>query len=713
MRKEMKHYLDLIPISAKQRKHQSRMTRFCIILAVFLVASIFSMADMEIQSQIQRTIKDYGSWHAVFQNLDEEQIRMIEARPEVQATARYAITNYRTDEGYTVNGKETAICGFDESFQEIMQDVVPAEGHFPAKETEAMFTQNVKRQLGTEVGDTLTLMMPDGNTVDFTVSGFMADSSMLTSEDAFGMVLNTETYQEYFVDEFQFYVQFVPYSNIQRTIDDICEQMGISSEDMQENTNLLTLMFQTSDSVMRQLYMVAALLAVLVMVAGILMISSSMNSNVSQRTQFFGMLRCLGADVKQVRRFVRREALNWCKSAIPIGLLLSLLMVWALCALLRYLSPYYFGDMPSHGVSVPGLIVGAVTGMVTVLLAARSPAKQASKVSPLTAVSGNAGTTHAAKKAANTRFFHVETALGVHHALGSKKNFLLMAGSFAFSIILFLSFSPAIDFMNQALRPLQPSAADLSIISQDHICSISDEISDYLEENPSVDKVYGRSYAYSVPARSGEASFKVQLISYEEDQFNWAQEDLVDGSLSDAEDGSGALAVFMNATDQDVEDIRSLAGEGVTVADNRMENAQVRGGYYSFALFLYGFLAVITLISVFNIINSIDMSVSARIREYGAMRAIGMSSSQMVRMVAAEAVSYVIWGILIGSAVGLFLNYKVFENLITVRWGTPWYFPAGALAVILIAVILAAAAAVRGPAKRIHEMSIVATISAL
>ena len=245
------------------------------------------MADMEIQSQIQRTIKDYGSWHAVFQNLDEEQIRMIEARPEVQATARYAITNYRTDEGYTVNGKETAICGFDESFQEIMQDVVPAEGHFPSKETEAMFTQNVKRQLGTEVGDTLTLMMPDGNTVDFTVSGFMADSSMLTSEDAFGMVLNTETYQEYFVDEFQFYVQFVPYSNIQRTIDDICEQMGISSEDMQENTNLLTLMFQTSDSVMRQLYMVAALLAVLVMVAGILMISSSMNSNVSQRTQFF------------------------------------------------------------------------------------------------------------------------------------------------------------------------------------------------------------------------------------------------------------------------------------------------------------------------------------------------------------------------------------------------------------------------------------------
>lgn len=781
MRKEMKHYLDLIPIYAKKRKRQSRMTRFCIILAVFLVASIFSMADMEIRSQIQRTVKDYGHWHAVFRNLDEEQIRMIEARPEVKTAAQYAVTNYRTDEGYTVNGKETAICGFDKSYQQIMEDAKPVEGYFPDNANEAMFTQNVKKQLGAEIGDDITLMMPDGNTVEFTVSGFMADTSMLASEDAFGIVLNIETFQKYFSDETQFYVQFIPYCNIQSTIDDICEQFDISPDDMQENDNLLALLFQTDDSIMRQLYSVAAILAVLVMAAGILMISSSINSNVSQRTQFFGMLRCLGADTRQVRRFVRREALSWCKSAIPIGLILSLLMVWALCALLRLLSPYYFGDMPFFGISILGLFTGAVVGMVTVILAARSPAKQASKVSPLTAVSGNAGTIHAVKRAADTRLFHIETALGVHHALGSKKNFVLMAGSFAFSIILFLSFSPAIDFMNKALRPLQPSAADLSIISPDKTCSISGEVMEQLKEMSAVDKVYGRSYAYSIPARVGDEKFTVQLISYEKNQFDWGKEELLEGSINDAEEGEGVLAVYMNTsqkfnigddlllefgdeektvkivgclaenmfdvtdesvnlicseelfqkltgesgytiidvqfnsqvTNQDVEDIRNIVEKGVTVSDNRIENEQVRGGYYSFALFLYGFLAVITLISVFNIINSINMSVSARIHEYGVMRAIGMKSSQTIRMVASEASSYVILGILSGSAIGLFLNYKVFEKLITVRWGTPWYFPVEALTVILVAVILAAVAAVRGPAKRIHEMSIVDTISAL
>jgi putative ABC transport system permease protein len=47
----MKRYLDLIHIYAKVHKRQSRMTRICIVLAVFLVTAIFGMADMEMRSQ--------------------------------------------------------------------------------------------------------------------------------------------------------------------------------------------------------------------------------------------------------------------------------------------------------------------------------------------------------------------------------------------------------------------------------------------------------------------------------------------------------------------------------------------------------------------------------------------------------------------------------------------------------------------------------------
>ena len=151
----------------------------------------------------------------------------------------------------------------------------------------------------------------------------------------------------------------------------------------------MTLMFQTGDSQMQQLYVVAAMLSVLVMAAGILMISSSMNSNITQRTKFFGMMRCLGMSRQQIIRFVRLEALNWCKTAIPAGVALGIAVTWCLCAALRFFVGEEFSGIPLFGISMPGIVSGIVVGIVTVLLAAGAPAKR--------------------------------TALGIHHALSAAK----------------------------------------------------------------------------------------------------------------------------------------------------------------------------------------------------------------------------------------------------------------------------------------------------
>ena len=59
----MKSYLSLIPISAKVHRRQSRMTILCIIMAVFLVTAIFSVADMMIQTESSFMISKHGNWH--------------------------------------------------------------------------------------------------------------------------------------------------------------------------------------------------------------------------------------------------------------------------------------------------------------------------------------------------------------------------------------------------------------------------------------------------------------------------------------------------------------------------------------------------------------------------------------------------------------------------------------------------------------------------
>lgn len=320
---------------------------------------------------------------------------------------------------------------------------------------------------------------------------------------------------------------------------------SLTDDQVSENTKLLGLLGQSSSAFMMQVYGAATVLFVLVLCAGILMITSSLNSNVAQRIEFFGLMRCVGATPKQVMRLVRKEALHWCRLAIPIGVITGTVVVWLMCFVLRWLSPAYFGSMPIFSISIPSIISVICVGLLTVLLAVRSPAKKASKSSSLAAVSGNANDLQPVRKAANTTLFRVDTSLGVHHAKSSKKNFVLMVGSFSLSIILFLSFSVTIDFMKHTLTPLQPWTADLSIVSPDQTCSVKNELIKELSGNPAVNNVYGRMFAYNVPVAINGETKPVDLITYEKNQFEWAKNYLLSGSLETAQNQNGtALVVF-------------------------------------------------------------------------------------------------------------------------------------------------------------------------
>ena len=59
----MKNYLNLVPISAKIHRKQSKMTRICIALAVFLVAVMFGLSDMYLQGLTNKEMQENGNWH--------------------------------------------------------------------------------------------------------------------------------------------------------------------------------------------------------------------------------------------------------------------------------------------------------------------------------------------------------------------------------------------------------------------------------------------------------------------------------------------------------------------------------------------------------------------------------------------------------------------------------------------------------------------------
>ncbi|MEG2672677.1 MAG: ABC transporter permease, partial [Ruthenibacterium sp.] len=167
-----------------------------------------------------------------------------------------------------------------------------------------------------------------------------------------------------------------------------------------------------------------------------------------------------------------------------------------------------------------------------------------------------------------------------------------------------------------------------------------------------------------------------------------------------------------DATDENVEAIRNAVGEEYTFSDQR--DQRTTGTYIAFLLSVYGFLVIITLVTVLSIINSISMSVSAKIKQYGAMRAVGMDEHQVTKMIAAEAGTYAVMGCFVGCAVGLLMSKLLYDTLITAHYSYAiWCVPIIPLIIILVFVLGATVAAIYAPSKRIRKMMVTDTINEL
>lgn len=775
----MKSYLSLIPISAKVHRRQSRMTRICIILAVFLVTSIFSLLEMWTNGQTMAMRSNHGDWHIILQNMSEDEAKQIIDSSDVAYSSWYDDINVNADQGYYINGKNAVLYGIEETYvTDIMK--YPLEGSYPQNEKEVALSADAKELFNVQIGDNIILNTPAGD-FNYTISGFYEDDEDFNDIiDGTCMYMCRATFDEVrslngLESMSRFYVRFKNENGLKKTIANIKEQYSLTSENVSENTPVLSLLGASTNESINALYPLAVACFVIILIAGIFMISSCMNSNVAQRTKFFGMMRCIGASKQQIVRFVRLEALNWCKTAIPIGCALGTVTCWVSCAVLKFIVKGEWVDMPLFSVSINGILCGAAVGIITVFIAAQSPAKQASKVSPMAAISGNTGVSGKIVHAANTKFLKVETSLGIHHATGAKKNLILMTGSFALTIMLFLTFSACLDIVHKLLPSVSDFTPDITIASQDDSNSIDPSLAEEISEIPGIESVFGMMYSIECPAEINGNAETVDLYSYGDTMMDSFKKSVISGDMSKIYGNSKyVLAVYSEYTTLNVGDkvkigdeeleigcvvsegVGSVSGsavvvcseetytrltgeqdyamvgvvlekdvsemavnkiydlaEGNIIADSREKNSEVSGSYWVFRIAAYSFLAIISLITILNIMNSVSMGVSARIKQYGVMRAVGMGSRQVTKMIAAEAATYSICGTVAGVVLGLLLHHLIYVKVVITHFGGIWKIPFTSIAIILLLVIFSCVISVYAPAKRIRNLAITETINEL
>ena len=225
------------------------------------------------------------------------------------------------------------------------------------------------------------------------------------------------------------------------------------------------------------------------------------------------------------------------------------ILTWGAVFILDKLDSQYLPEMQMFQISLPGIAAGIILGLFVVMIASGSPAKKAAKVSPQAAVTGNINQTNNLQfnKAINTRTFHVDTAMGVHHAFSNKRSMVLITGSFAISIVMFLCFSVLISFMDHALSPLKPYAPDMAVESSDGVTLLPTSLKQEIANVDGVDKAYGRMFYTDISANIEQSSNTATIMSYDEPQFEWANDLLVDGSIDEVQNGNAVLIDYSYA----------------------------------------------------------------------------------------------------------------------------------------------------------------------
>lgn len=137
--------------------------------------------------------------------------------------------------------------------------------------------------------------------------------------------------------------------------------------------------------------------------------------------------------------------------------------------------------------------------------------------------------------------------------------------------------------------------------------------------------------------------------------------------------------------------------------------ANSRRIYLLVSIFLYGFVAVVTLIGVTNIFNTITTNIALRAKEFAMLRSVGMTDREFKRMIRLESLMYAGKALIIGLPIGLLLSYGIYKS-VAVAMDYGYIFPWVAILISIVAVGILISIIMRYSVKQVEKQNIIETI---
>lgn len=539
----MRSYKEITYRYLKGQRNRTLLTILGIILSVALVSAIGTIIVSARGALITEAIRENGSYHAKFAEMDKDNINKminhvgvsevgigkLEGAAIVKETTEEEKEEYRWDIPY----RYIEIEGLEEEAIEMLPFNLK-EGRFPKAPDEIAIEYWMASYFDKEVklGDKIKLTMgnriigndeetQDGQIVrkeifektgekEYTVVGFIKPQYIwkgnLVTKGITGLDSRVEE------GNYNAYIKIPNIKDAYEKITSIAKDLGKTEEDFEYNYRVLRLYAESMSQTFDKSMVVLLIFVVgLIIVSTIAVIYNAFNISVLERIAQFGLLRSVGATPNQIRGIVLKEALILSIIGIPIGLfsgVFAMRVVLYIISLLKSDIPL-FKDMK---ITISGAVflISTITGLVTVFLSAIGPARRAGKVSALEAVR-NTGSfkKEKFKKVQNSVFIRrilgVEGEIAYKNLRRNRKRFIITVFSMVISISLFITFSSFSDFMFKMGIVESKEMGDFSIYGD--IDDKSEEIYTGLRNIKDIKRVY------KVKFNNGEALIEESRIS--------------------------------------------------------------------------------------------------------------------------------------------------------------------------------------------------------
>ncbi|MEC0226732.1 ABC transporter permease [Paenibacillus alba] len=194
-----------------------------------------------------------------------------------------------------------------------------------------------------------------------------------------------------------------------------------------------------------------------------------------------------------------------------------------------------------------------------------------------------------------------------------------------------------------------------------------DLVSTELDEKETINKLEVAAVTDQFPMGIIQSTFQVNLV---------VSEPVFDQLLKRSKDTKAYTGLYLNSKDplktqQDIEEMKNNLSVMNLFQDRQRSEQKI----LLLSVFVYGFVALITAVSMANILNTITTSIALRKREFAMLRSVGMTPKSFNKMMNYESIFYGIKALTYGlpiSGVIMVLIYRSFMHSFSYGFIVPW-----------------------------------------